>query len=504
MKPSNTTIIFGPPGTGKTTTLLQRVEGFMECGILPQDICFLAFTRKAANEARDRAVLKFNKNYSEFPLFRTIHSLVFKQLNLNRTEVMAIGDYINLAKATGLYVTFKGMNEDGTFSGLTKGDRLFFMESMARARMMTLQEYWEKFPDEDVNFLELERLANTIKEYKAAKLKFDFIDMLYEFLAEGEVPPHRHLIIDEAQDLSPLQWAVVEKISENSETVAVAGDDDQAIFSWAGADVNKFMNLEGQRVVLAHSYRVPAEIQQVAACVTARMSARVPKAWEPRSAFGVVDYVTSLMQVDLSKGTWLLLARNMFLLEQLNNYCLASGVVFTSSLGSPISDGVLDVIVTWENLRKGLAQPVGKVIQVYEFMTSKVGVAYGKKIELERQADHNLVTIEHLKENFGLLTDKIWHEALDRIPPVTREYFISALRRGEKLLKEPRIRISTIHSVKGGEAENVLLLTDMAPRTFSEYHRDPDSEHRVWYVAVTRAKERLIIMSPMTNMHYEL
>lgn len=476
----------------------------MTQGVAPDQICFLAFTRKAANEARDRAVLKFNKRYEDFPLFRTIHSLVFKQMNIQRSEVMVIGDYINIAKSVGLYITLKGMNEDGTFSGLTKGDRLFFMESMARARMMEHKDYWEKFPDEDVNFEELDRLARTIKEYKTAKLKYDFIDMLYEFLADGHVPPHKHLIVDEAQDLSPLQWEVVNRISENSETVTVAGDDDQAIFTWAGADVQRFMGLQGQRIVLAHSYRVPAEIQQIANCITARMTDRVPKAWEPRSAPGNVDYVTNLMQVDLSQGTWLLLARNMFLLQQLNDYCLAAGVVFTSSLGSPINDGTLAAIVTWENLRKGLAQTVGKVLKVYELMTSKVGVAYGMKTQLEKQADHNMVTMQHLKDSFGLITDKIWHEALDRIPMQTREYFISALRRGEKLLKEPRIKISTIHSVKGGEADNVLLLTDMAPRTFHEYHNDPDAEHRVWYTAVTRAKERLFIMQPTSNCCYEL
>lgn len=79
---------------------------------------------------------------------------------------------------------------------------------------------------------------------------------------------------------------------------------------------------------------------------------------------------------------------------------------------------------------------------------------------------------------------------------------LKALRRGEKLTSDPRVKLSTIHGSKGGEATHVVLVTDMAARTYREYENNPEDEARVWYVASTRAKERLSIVAPSSKMHY--
>ena len=147
---------------------------------------------------------------------------------------------------------------------------------------------------------------------------------------------------------------------------------------------------------------------------------------------------------------------------------------------------------------------MSEAVNIYDHMSSKVGIMHGYKKRVE-EADQNLmVTLESLKRDWGLTTDKIWHEALDKLTPQEVEYFISALKRGEKLLREPRIKINTIHGVKGGEADNVVVCTDMAERTYKEYTNNPDDEHRVWYVAVTRAKQNLYIMQPQTNRSYQI
>ena len=66
----------------------------------------------------------------------------------------------------------------------------------------------------------------------------------------------------------------------------------------------------------------------------------------------------------------------------------------------------------------------------------------------------------------------------------------------EKISQNPRITLSTIHGAKGGEADNVLLLPDITKSAADHDDIDPDELHRLFYVAVTRAKKSLHILEP--------
>ena len=78
-----------------------------------------------------------------------------------------------------------------------------------------------------------------------------------------------------------------------------------------------------------------------------------------------------------------------------------------------------------------------------------------------------------------------------------RKEYIRAMRRnGEALNKDPRIQLSTIHSVKGGERQNVVLLSDLSHNTNKSYEKNPDDENRLFYVGATRTKENLHIVQP--------
>jgi superfamily I DNA/RNA helicase len=82
-------------------------------------------------------------------------------------------------------------------------------------------------------------------------------------------------------------------------------------------------------------------------------------------------------------------------------------------------------------------------------------------------------------------------------------YIVSARRRGEKILSEdPRIRVSTIHRAKGGEADNVAILMDSTKACVES--EDQDAERRVWYVGMTRAKKELHIIEKSGRYGFDL
>lgn len=500
----NLTTIFGPPGCGKTTRLLTIINDLLTNRVSPQDIGFITFTKKAAEEAKYRACEQLRLNPEELKWFRTLHSMAFNRLGLTRDQVLSYYDMRQIAKRIGVRLSFKGVDADGTVTGLEKGDRLFFMEGLSRIMRKSLQDIWTMFPDDDLPIFELEHFRGTLDKYKKANKKVDYTDMLDLFVQEKPSPKLRYLIIDEAQDLSAIQWDMVEIIAKQCEHVWVAGDDDQAIYNWAGAESWRMSKLNGEKEYLTQSYRVPKKVQKLAMTITDRIRDREEKTYLPREDEGKVEYVGNIAQLDMSKGEWLLLGRNLFLLEKYVEYCRSMGYVYDSRIGEQVKNESLMAVVTWEKLRKGNDVPVKDAVAVYNMMSVSIGYTYGAKTKLKKEQQDRPIEIEELQNSFGLATTEIWHKALAKLPPEDAEYFLAARKNGEKLLSEPRIKINTIHGVKGGQADNVVLSLDMAQRTFNESEEDPDSEARVWYVGATRAKQNLYILLPETNYAYTL
>ncbi|WP_337892749.1 UvrD-helicase domain-containing protein, partial [Mesomycoplasma ovipneumoniae] len=76
------TKISGPPGTGKSTTLLNVVDQLLESKVAPDDIVFTTFSRAGAYEARDRASRRFKLPEKSLPHFATLHSLWLAHLQV--------------------------------------------------------------------------------------------------------------------------------------------------------------------------------------------------------------------------------------------------------------------------------------------------------------------------------------------------------------------------------------------------------------------------------------
>ena len=495
-------IYLGPPGTGKTTKLIGLVEEELAAGTAPDRIGYVSFTKRAAGEATERACTRFGLERRDLPHFRTLHSAAFAALGLSSGDVLEGRRLAEFGDWLGVPLSEMRLSEDGTLTGYTPGDRALFMENLARVRGVPLREQYDMYHD-DLPWSLVERISRGLAEYKRRRHLLDYTDMLAQFAAAEWVPHLDVLFVDEAQDLSALQWRVVWRLAQRARRVVVAGDDDQAIYRWAGADVDYFVDLQGDARVLGQSWRCPPAVQELSAEVIGRVSRRRPKAWAPREGAGEVRRVGRLEEVDLWGEDVLVLGRNAFVLRDAAEYVRREGVIFEWRGHSSVSQPILEAVRLWEALRRGEAVTAEEARRVYEYMSSGQGVARGYKT-LPGLPPAQPVTLAELRATGGLLRDDIWHEALDRIPAEERAYLIRARQKGETTTGRPRVRLSTIHGAKGGEADHVVIMRDVADRTWEEAQINPDDEARVWYVAVTRAKSRVTVVAPQSRASYDV
>jgi superfamily I DNA/RNA helicase len=151
-------------------------------------------------------------------------------------------------------------------------------------------------------------------------------------------------------------------------------------------------------------------------------------------------------------------------------------------------------VLNWERLRKGTAISYEAVKTVYRYLDTEA-VERGHKTF--KHGDPTLLYgMQELQSKYGLKTNLIWHQALTKIADDKRDYLISVLKRGGNFSDMRRVRLSTIHGAKGGEADNVLLLMDLSPKFAKEYAHNSDNIHRLFYVGVTRAKQSLHLVMP--------
>ena len=236
--------------------------------------------------------------------------------------------------------------------------------------------------------------------------------------------------------------------------------------------------------MLPQSYRVPKLVQHIADNILSRIpdERRIQKKWEARDEDGSIYFGTSIEDVPLDKGKWLVLARYNDKLIKLKPSLRDRGIYFEYKNRKSYKTRLYDAIQNYTRWTNGSQLSMSECKDLFEY--------FGKEFPGKEERMYDL-------KEFGYIFTQQWFEVFETEPEDSL-YIRDMLQAEEKLSKEARVKLSTIHAAKGGEADNVLLILDNTKtiREAVEKSSDKeDEENRIWYVGVTRTKQNLYILA---------
>ena len=531
------TVVIGPPGTGKTSYLIGRVgpDGDVAPGIVlelisqgiePEQIAFVSYSRAAVREARDRVVKCTGIDAHRWRNFATLHSAWARRLNLGREAYLTRADLKAFASETGYPVSpFDADSDDGEtpLGSFSDADLMLRAWDWCRQTMRQVADLpWDKLPDGQ-QIRNVAEIAEAYESWKAAKGKVDHTDIIVQAHRQGLTLDATHVLVDEAQDLSPLQVATLVPTIAAADAVWVVGDPDQAIYSFQGASPAWIQGLWNQwnRHTLSRSYRCPAPVLAAAKQVIERCTDRIDVAYDARSDVGAYHgacqsttaiavarhYVTQRQSV-------LMLGRTQASCGNLARLCFDAGLPYRRTRGSgPDPLGRSTIMRALDTLRLLAARAPVTIVQLTALLELIPGTGFVVRGAKRRVAAIETPTFDYAQaESVGIaeLISKASrpHDILWRALPVGPDGrdelgWLLAIRNPDGTWPTPLVEVTTFHNAKGREADLVVIDPSIPRIIKRELQRgDANSEHRAAYVALTRAREACLVLMPELAKSY--
>jgi len=570
--------LFGGPGSGKTTALLDRVEQLLEDDdIGVRDVLVVSYTRAAAAEIRERLAERLDESPRALRgNVCTMHAKAYDLLNLSRGDVVGESDKEEFCEDFGLEYEdeYEGSRRRSARS-TTMGNKVIatsqwlqrtrrdvadwydvpFKWNVEKVRLppdidpnaQTGNKYTPTWPSDD-DRLDIPEAIRAWRAWKGEHGLVGFADMLERVKQRSLLPNVDYLVIDEFQDITTLQYGVYEEWRPHMDRVLIAGDDDQVVYAWQGADPDLLLDEDvDEDVVLPNSYRLPSRILNVVNQEVSHIEKRQEKDLEPRKEGGTVEAVQRPSMLDLvrnvrstvgtdGEATVMVLFRARYQMFQFMDEFIGEGIPFRCLTDQRMwTDRLSQYVAAIEALAEddpvtGLqARRLADMLADSAFGTGERDEFFDVLDEREEAADvediaEMTVEPELVREHAPFVPDP--RSAADMLRKVTnfQERSVDAYFGGDyRGMDRDRVRVGTIHSAKGREADHVFVATDLTEKVVEQIaatveqegrevpgvdsftkHTDPvptltDNERRVFYVGMSRARERLVLLEDLVD-----
>jgi DNA helicase-2/ATP-dependent DNA helicase PcrA len=262
------TLLLAVPGSGKTTVIICRLAYMIEkLAIAPESILTLTFSRSGAGDLLNRYRELCGKTFAE-PRFSTIHSFALSVIR--RYETMYRRKAFDVLEDSGRVIREIYHQIYHTWPSDSDMTDIESVLSLISNRMMTPAEIAEI----KVGDLSIEKLYQAYGRYKRRAHLMDFDDMLvyaYKLLKKHRPllkffkERYRYLNLDEAQDTSTLQFAIIRLLTGKSGNLLVVGDEDQSIYGFRGASPKALLQFQkvypkGQVLLMETNRRATAAL----------------------------------------------------------------------------------------------------------------------------------------------------------------------------------------------------------------------------------------------------
>ena len=542
--------IAGPPGTGKTTKLVNIYYTHLE-KYSPTDIMVISHTNTAADHIRgkiydNKSIESFQTetNKEIFHLIKqskatleenvtTVHKFCKNRV---KGKAFLIDDYDILKTIYPMFEKYTSNKKFNSVQGLFAIHPFFRFVSFARDNGKELLQYWRSLSFDEQKDYEytIEELIAMEKDYVKFKNNekingrttkiLDFQDMVEDFYNNKEESEKlckdiKVLIIDEAQDSSVIQRKAEEVMSKNVDYFYKAGDPDQAIFEFAGADPDSFhREFANPEIELEQGYRCPRVINDYCKKIIQDIweEYKYTRVWKPREENGktVEGEIFNLSSLTQDPFASELQSR---ILNTKENF------IFTYRGGEPrdminyiVQTGIPVKISNKEKSKFKFKYPTNDVKNQREFLAFSKGEMKSltkiKSMFKGMHPQYQLKTLEDLESvdsgsyDINWLVDKGFvvpgvkdindFQLISKVETIYIKNYIREIVKNNRDLEDKRVFLENIHTIKGKEFDNVVLDFKLTkPENIF-------SKKRMKFVACSRAKKTLWLLKSSAKLTF--